>query len=228
MCIKLILTGNAENIGNVRKREIISSARILGLRSEEDVLVYDDPAFPDSMVEHWDPAKIAAVLAALFSKAPGKSGRKQASSSSLNVPAASIDVLITFDREGVSGHPNHVSLYHGSIAWFRELMRGKTGWDCPVTLYRLTSTNVFRKYIGIFDAPITLLLSVLDSMQAVGHRDAKDVPRRLMFLNDLNLYRKAQMAMTDAHKSQMVWFRWGWISISRYMVVNDLKRESFA
>jgi hypothetical protein len=24
--------------------------------------------------------------------------------------------------------------------------------------------------------------------------------------------------------SQMRWFRWGWIGLSRYMVVNDLKR----
>jgi len=31
--------------------------------------------------------------------------------------------------------------------------------------------------------------------------------------------------MTTAHKSQMRWFRWGWIVLSRYMVVNDLKLE---
>lgn len=30
--------------------------------------------------------------------------------------------------------------------------------------------------------------------------------------------------MTTAHVSQMRWFRWGWIGLSRYMVVNDLKR----
>ena len=32
------------------------------------------------------------------------------------------------------------------------------------------------------------------------------------------------MAMTRAHVSQMRWFRWGWIGVSRYMVVNDLGR----
>jgi N-acetylglucosaminylphosphatidylinositol deacetylase len=31
--------------------------------------------------------------------------------------------------------------------------------------------------------------------------------------------------MTTAHESQMRWFRWGWISLSRYMVLNDLKKE---
>jgi N-acetylglucosaminylphosphatidylinositol deacetylase len=37
--------------------------------------------------------------------------------------------------------------------------------------------------------------------------------------------RAAQQAMTGAHKSQMRWFRWGWVGLSRYMVVNDLKLE---
>jgi hypothetical protein len=30
-------------------------------------------------------------------------------------PTASIDVLITFDAGGVSGHPNHISLFHGAV-----------------------------------------------------------------------------------------------------------------
>jgi N-acetylglucosaminylphosphatidylinositol deacetylase len=35
----------------------------------------------------------------------------------------------------------------------------------------------------------------------------------------------ARQAMTEAHKSQMVWFRWGWILTSRYMVINELQLE---
>jgi len=31
--------------------------------------------------------------------------------------------------------------------------------------------------------------------------------------------------MTTAHKSQMVWFRYGWIWNSRYMIVNDLQKD---
>ena len=51
------------------------------------------------------------------------------------------------------------------------------------------------------------------------------MPRRLLYLSDIQGYRIAQKAMTQAHKSQMRWFRWGWIGVGRYMVVNDLKRE---
>ncbi len=36
----------------------------------------------------------------------------------------------------------------------------------------------------------------------------------------------AWRAMTTAHTSQMVWFRYGWIIFSRYMVINDLRLEN--
>ena len=96
-----------------------------------------------------------------------------------------------------------------------------------MALYKLTSTNVLRKYIALLDAPLTMLLCVLDSMQIAGRKGEKkkDLPRRLIFLSNLGFYRRAQKAMTQAHVSQMVWFRWGWISLSRYMLMNDLKRE---
>ena len=46
-----------------------------------------------------------------------------------------------------------------------------------------------------------------------------------LFLSDAGEVRRAQKAMTHAHISQMRWFRWGWIGLSRYMVVNDLRLE---
>jgi N-acetylglucosaminylphosphatidylinositol deacetylase len=54
----------------------------------------------------------------------------------------------------------------------------------------------------------------------------KDAPaRRLLFISGVGEWLAAWKAMVHGHKSQMVWFRWGWITIGRYMVVNDLKRE---
>lgn len=53
-------------------------------------------------------------------------------------------------------------------------------------------------------------------------------PSALVFFNQLGFGRglaTAWSAMTTAHKSQMVWFRYGWIAFSRYMVVNDLRLE---
>lgn len=52
------------------------------------------------------------------------------------------------------------------------------------------------------------------------------IPEGLLLVNTPAQTRIAQKAMTHAHVSQMRWFRWGWIGLSRYMVINDLVLES--
>ena len=160
----------------------------------------------------WNAKLISNLLAIHF--AP-----KMASISTKAPPEASIDVLITFDPRGVSSHPNHKSLYAGAHAFIRALMHHHTGWECPVNMYTLTSTHVLRKYMAIFDAPATLLACVFT------RRELGSYPTPLVFVGSVGAYRTAQLAMTAAHKSQMKWFRWGWISLSRYMVMNDLRKE---
>ncbi|KAL9096920.1 MAG: hypothetical protein Q9165_000884 [Trypethelium subeluteriae] len=177
-----IFVGNAEGLGETRKKELAKSGLMLGLRGEDDVLVIDDAA-----------------------------------------PPATIDTLITFDKGGVSSHPNHVSLLHGARAFTKALMRRHKGWDCPVTLYTLTSTNVVRKYLGLFDAPMTLLSSIVSKGSK---KSARNDPDRLFFANGLSEYWAARRAMTTAHQSQMLWFRWFWIVLSRYMTLNDLKADT--
>jgi len=145
-------------------------------------------------------------------------------------PRASIDVLITFDRYGISDHPNHKALYDGATAFLKQIMHGHSGYACPVDLFVLSSVNMVRKYSFILDAIPTMLAGVYGSMLGnvqgtrggTGRKDGRD---RLLFVNDVSRYWKAREAMTQGHQSQMVWFRWGWIGVGRYMVVNDLKRE---
>ncbi|MCJ1238799.1 N-acetylglucosaminyl-phosphatidylinositol de-N-acetylase [Varicellaria rhodocarpa] len=178
------------------------------------------------MTTTWDAEKIARILTSAFTFSIKSKVRLPAGKTANDVaPTASIDVLITFDQRGISDHPNHISLYHGAIAWIKEMMKGKSGWECPVTVYTLRSTSILRKYISVLDAPITMLSCVLNSMSIAGRRRSENTtPERLMFVSDIGAYCKAQKAMVNAHKSQMKWFRWGWIGIGRYMVVNDLKK----
>ncbi|KAJ5620159.1 hypothetical protein N7510_004143 [Penicillium lagena] len=145
--------------------------------------------------------------------------------------AATIDVLLTFDQHGISNHPNHRSLYHGAIHFLRELMKDQAGYTCPVTLYTLTSTSIFRKYVGVLDAPVTMVLGVWSNLASrfsstkPKSKSASDAgPVRLLFVSSIGEWVTAQSAMVKGHASQMVWFRWGWITIGRYMTVNDLKR----
>ncbi|OCL04956.1 phosphatidylinositol glycan class L [Glonium stellatum] len=210
--ILCLSSGNADGLGEIRKKELIKSGIQLGLRSEDDILVMEDPNFLDSMNVTWNPRLISNLLTSAF--AP-----KMASVPSTNAPQATIDVLVTFDPHGISSHPNHKSLYTGAHAFLKALMHRHSGWECPIKLYTLTTTNILRKYMSVMDAPATIIGSL------VRKKELGNFPTPLLYVSGPGGFRTAQRAMTTAHKSQMRWFRWGWISIGRYMVVNDLKKE---
>lgn len=164
------------------------------------------------MTVTWHPRLISNLLTPIF--AP-----KMASISSNEAPQTTIDIIITFDADGVSHHPNHKSLYTGAHAFLKALMHKHSGWECPIKLYTLTSTTIFRKYLSLLDAPATIFAAITKRKELGGS------PSPLTFVSTPVGYRIAQKAMTSAHESQMRWFRWGWITFSRYMILNDLKKE---
>ncbi|KAM3463650.1 hypothetical protein NHJ6243_003055 [Beauveria neobassiana] len=220
--ILCLSSGNAEGLGETRKKELVKSGMTLGLRDEEDVFVVDNPAdFPDSMTATWDESKIAGLLMSAF--APALASLKKQPTE--QPPTANIDVLITFDAGGVSAHPNHISLYHGARRFIAALLRGRgAGWAAPVDLYTLRSVHVSRKYASILDALPTL---VTWAATAARNPD-KAHPPALVFLSGLvgeGALPTAWSAMTASHKSQMVWFRYLYITFSRYMLINDLHLE---
>jgi len=177
----------------------------------------DKPEFQDSMTTMWDKEKISALLCSAF--APNLAKSRAAD----KAPSASIDVLITFDAGGVSGHPNHISLYHGAKEFVSTLMADKPGWKPPVDLYTLTTVGMPRKYSGVMD-----MLPTLASWAIGADKKDKKHPGGLIFMYGLagkSSIVTAWKAMVSAHKSQMVWFRYGWITLSRYMYINDLRLE---
>ncbi|KAF3908490.1 hypothetical protein ABW21_db0204762 [Orbilia brochopaga] len=205
--------GNAEGIGATRQAELLESAALLGLANVNDtVAVHDHPRLPDSMSTVWPEDLLASVLS------DSLAGFKTAADG--NRP---VDTLITFDSRGVSNHPNHVSLLTGA-RYFVQHYPGQK----DVLLYTLTTVPIYRKYISALDAFITTLLYKPNgdedgSVANVVEKERTDgAPRTAMYLSGWAAYRTAQRAMTEGHKSQMIWFRWGWITLSRYMVFNDL------
>ena len=236
--ILCLSSGNAAGLGEKRKKELESAAVKLGLRNSGDVLVMDEPErFKDGMNEKWDEKEIMNVLAQAF--APGSllsDGKKAKKAGKNSSPTATIDALITFDAQGVSSHPNHIALFHGTKLFLTNLMRDHSGYACPVTMYTLSSVNVVRKYSFVLDVLPTYFVGIMSDIMAVATGKKKPLKRgkgaikgsrgdRVMFVSDFSRYLKARDAMVNGHRSQMVWFRWGWIGIGRYMVVNDLKRE---
>jgi N-acetylglucosaminylphosphatidylinositol deacetylase len=228
--------GDADGLGETRKKELVKSGMSLGLRHEDDVFVIDSPyvapllspllhnwqmlippnsEFQDSITKTWNKDSIAKLLSSAF--APQL--MNVMTSKSATAPTATIDVLITFDSAGVSSHPNHISLYHGSRQFIANLIHNRPGWRAPVDLYTLTSVNIVRKYISFLDTISSTLIML------VTKKELGDHPTPLIFLSGPGEVRTAQKAMTTAHISQMKWFRWGWIGLSRYMVINDLRLE---
>ncbi|KAK7961098.1 N-acetylglucosaminyl-phosphatidylinositol de-N-acetylase [Apiospora saccharicola] len=235
--ILCLSTGDQDGMGHVRRTELKKSAMLLGLRDEDDAFVVDDPDFRDSITETWDTDKVATLLSAAF--APHLSQKKT------REPMASIDVLLTFDEGGVSSHPNHISLYHGARRFISALTEGKPGYACPVDLYTLTTVGFVRKYCGFLDVFATIFSATLgaganmtrSATSGFGGNNKRDLknksdkgnPGLLVAATGLLGGREsaatARQAMTQAHQSQMVWFRWGWITMSRYMYLNELRLE---
>lgn len=93
---------------------------------------------------------------------------------------------------------------------------------------------MLRKYTGVLDALTTLGLTASavwrhgSGSKAVAGPEMKQHPAGLVFMHGLGRggWVTARDAMTNAHVSQMVWFRYGWITFSRYMFMNDLRLES--
>lgn len=107
-----------------------------------------------------------------------------------------MDAVVTFDKYGVSGHKNHISLYYAVASLCLDK---KIPSYCK--LYILESVNILRKYVQLFDLPFSLLTS--SYWYIVTYKQRKII----------------HTAMA-AHKSQYVWFRKLFMLFSRYTLIN--------
>jgi len=110
-----------------------------------------------------------------------------------------LSLLLTFDDQGVSGHVNHVSL---PLA----LLSAQSQPDFQLQLppeYVLLSSPLSPKFISF----VAWFMPLHASPSA-------------RYALDFAQYTQGVRAML-AHRSQMVWFRWLYISFSRYMWTNE-------
>ncbi|XP_044511374.1 N-acetylglucosaminyl-phosphatidylinositol de-N-acetylase-like isoform X3 [Mangifera indica] len=174
-------TGNADGMGNIRKDELYRACAVFKVPPEH-VKILDQDGFG----KVWNHNLLAKIVEE-------------------EVITHAIDLIITFDNYGVSGHCNHRDVHHGICNFLTETSRGNTeAWE-------LISTNIFRKYSG----PLDIWLSILSS--------AMHYPRG-KFQCLLNEHPgKSFLAMSE-HRSQWVWFRKLFVSFSSYSYVNTLRR----
>lgn len=176
--------GNHEKLGNVRRDELWSSCQMLGIPASNVILVNATHLQDDPNIE-WKTESIAALV--------------------LNtVESLDIQAIITFDRDGVSHHPNHCAVYYATASLCLANLLPK---DCK--FYTLESINIIRKYLSIFDLLCTCLMSTHWC---------------ILSWKEASIIRHAMRK----HTSQMKWFRWLYIYFSRYMFINSIREVNLS
>lgn len=121
---------------------------------------------------------------------------------------------MTFDAGGISGHPNHTALAHAMMA---HLPTPSTGRHAIPKVWLLETTSLLRKYLGVLEVLVSLLLAALARLWGGGRRETRVAlnPRPWV----------AYSAML-AHASQFVWYRRLFVLFSRYTYVNTMVAAS--
>eukprot|EP00887_Chlorella_sp_A99_P005752 scaffold1.g5752.t1 len=217
VCVLCLSTGNADGLGAARSQELLHACALLGIE-RRDVTIVDDPALQDGMDRDWSPAAVERHVAAAVERA-----RPQ--------------TLLTFDRGGVSGHPNHRAAWAGVVLYQqlraqlarqaqelgrrRQQAQARRPPEAPgpqhqeeqslaegPEVYLLESWSLPIKYCAL----LTLLL-------ALAWATARPDVRLCFGWRPWRAWRALA-----AHGSQMAWYRKLWMFLSSYMYLNTLRR----
>lgn len=131
----------------------------------------------------------------------------------------------------MSSHPNHKSLPYGAQTLIKTLSQTSSN---PPRLFTLVTVPLAAKYVGILGSPIGkvviyiflatqklefLVMDILAKFYPRFSTNKRSVQSVSFFVSGYWEYLKAVQAM-QAHKSQLVWFRWLYVAFSKYMWVN--------
>ncbi|KAJ7540742.1 hypothetical protein O6H91_10G028600 [Diphasiastrum complanatum] len=189
-----ISNGNVDGKGRERENEMLLACSVLKV-PRENVKVLNIPGLQDGFHEVWGQEVLAEIV-------------------QNEVQAHSINTVISFDKDGVSCHPNHCSLSSGIRFFLLQKQVDVTNFGTkPVEAWELVSTNIFRKYSG----PLDLYFSTLEWWWS----DCKELH---CFINCDT--RTSRIAMSQ-HRSQWLWYRRLFIILSRYTYVNTLRQIKF-
>ena len=190
------LAGNFDKQGHIRKEELWNSCRVLSIHPQNITLV-NCTLLPDNPNIEWKVELVSKLI-------------------QNHVEMLDIDLLITFDKDGVSLHKNHQAIYYATASL---CLSGLMPATCRILV--LETVNIGRKYLSIFDVLISLVIStnwyVKSSIQ-LWSVCKKVFNRTILNWKDRKIVQNAM----HQHKSQMVWFRKLYIVFSRYMLINSL------
>ncbi|XP_030373836.1 N-acetylglucosaminyl-phosphatidylinositol de-N-acetylase isoform X2 [Scaptodrosophila lebanonensis] len=171
--------GNFEQQAQLRREELWRACKHLGI-PESNIVLMNATNLPDDPNVEWRPDAVANLILH-------------------TVESLDIQAIFTFDRDGVSSHPNHCAVYYAAASLCLANLLPKA---CK--FYTLDTINIVRKYLSVFDLLCTCFMST--HWCILSWKEAAIVRRAML-----------------EHKSQMKWFRWLYIYTSRYMFINSLR-----
>ncbi|KNZ53781.1 hypothetical protein VP01_3136g2 [Puccinia sorghi] len=133
-------SGNHYGQGALRRKELLRSCKELGIREERcDVL--DISQIQDDPKSWWPVDRVGKVVNERIEK-------------------WMIDSIVTFDDYGVSGHINHravsASVTELAISIYQKSLSPESS-KAPPKLFIVRSVFVLRKYLGLFDLPLSFI-----------------------------------------------------------------------
>jgi len=171
--------GNADGLGATREKELLECAKYLNFQKVE---IINHEKIQDGMQQNWDRSLLSEIIIE-------------------KMKSLDTNAVLTFDQNGVSGHPNHKAL-NGAIKNLIENEEySKYIEEKGIKFFVNKDVNIVRKYLGIFD----FFCCLFDDHTMV----------------NLSLW-KSYKAM-KIHYSQFVWYRRLFVIFSRYTYINTLK-----
>nr|XP_040036059.1 N-acetylglucosaminyl-phosphatidylinositol de-N-acetylase isoform X2 [Gasterosteus aculeatus aculeatus] len=212
--------GNYYNQGAQRRQELLNSCAVLGI-PDCRITIVDHKKLPDDPKAEWSVSLVSSVIVH-------------------HMRAHSFNMVLTFDESGVSSHANHTAIHKAlrHLAFSGQVPNGRrwterektTGyrrlglWTAPALKFEMTArketgtagrsdccllslvtVGPLRKYISFLELPFSWLQ-----------------PACLRCIIGSQGYRRAKDAMF-CHRSQLLWFRYLYITFSRYMFVNTFQ-----
>lgn len=126
--------------------------------------------------------------------------------------------ILTFDTQGISSHPNHYSLPFGAWHLANTLRSNPPTTTSVPRVFSLVTVPILPKYAGAL-APLSSRLNLV-SERILSYFMQTDRNRRAVFTSGFREYVTTIRAM-QKHASQLVWFRYLYVTFSSYMWVNE-------
>ncbi|XP_061341191.1 uncharacterized protein LOC133287574 isoform X1 [Gastrolobium bilobum] len=182
LCLSI---GDADGKGNIRKQELFQACVALKVPMQR-VKIVNHPDLQDGFGKVWNHSLLARIIEE-------------------EITNHCIDMIITFDSYGVSGHCNHRDVHYGVCS---KLLHDNVQRD--VEVWELVSVNILRKYSGPVDIWLSMFWAILHSNETMQ-----------CLVNEHS--RRSFIAMAQ-HSSQWVWFRKLFVALSSYTYMNTLRK----